>query len=72
MPAPKVDEGEDDHSAMYTRLRFVPERGDGRPCKAGDLEAEAEESVVDEKLGWEGYEQKGIWRWTSGLVSAPW
>lgn len=55
-----MEESYDEHSANVARRKSVPERRNEKPWEAGDVEFGAEKRVVDEELGWEVYERRGL------------
>lgn len=55
-----MDECDDGHSASATRIGSVSEWRDGKSSEAVDVEAGAEERIVDERLCWKVYERRGF------------
>lgn len=58
--APRMDKCDDEHLVSVTKKSFVVKRKDGKPCKAGDTEAGAQERAVDERHGWEVSDGRGV------------
>lgn len=55
-----MDKCDDQRPASATRRGSVPKLKDGKPWKAGEVEAGAKELVADEGLGWKVYEGSGL------------
>lgn len=59
---------DDEHHEGEAKRASLPKGRDGVPWKAGELEAGAEDRMVDEEFGWEVYKGKeisdGLLRWS--------